>query len=95
MSQLTSDLPVRLPDLPPADSATLVGSTAFSAIEFLNGYALVFLAAFLITLLATPFVRRLAISMDIIDRPDEARKLHNRLMAHIFSTKYVFSDPGP
>jgi UDP-GlcNAc:undecaprenyl-phosphate GlcNAc-1-phosphate transferase len=83
MSQLTSDLPVRLPDLPPADSATLVGSTAFSAIEFLNGYALVFLAAFLITLLATPFVRRLAISMDIIDRPDEARKLHRFPIAYL------------
>jgi UDP-GlcNAc:undecaprenyl-phosphate GlcNAc-1-phosphate transferase len=83
MSQLTSDLPVRLPDLPPADSATLVGSTAFSAIEFLNGYALVFLAAFLITLLATPFVRRLAISMDIIDRPDEARKLHKFPIAYL------------
>jgi UDP-GlcNAc:undecaprenyl-phosphate GlcNAc-1-phosphate transferase len=55
----------------------------FSAIEFLNGYALVFLAAFLITLLATPFVRRLAISMDIIDRPDEARKLHKFPIAYL------------
>jgi UDP-GlcNAc:undecaprenyl-phosphate GlcNAc-1-phosphate transferase len=43
----------------------------------------VFLAAFLITLLATPFVRRLAISMDIIDRPDEARKLHKFPIAYL------------
>ena len=83
MSQLTPDMPVRLPELPPVDSSPLMGSMAFSAIEFLNGYALVFLAAFLVTLLATPFVRRLAISMDIIDRPDEARKLHKFPIAYL------------
>jgi UDP-GlcNAc:undecaprenyl-phosphate GlcNAc-1-phosphate transferase len=83
MSQLTSEIPVRLPELPPADSSALGGTAVFSAIEFLNGYALVFLAAFLITLLATPFVRRLAISMDIIDRPDEARKLHKFPIAYL------------
>jgi UDP-GlcNAc:undecaprenyl-phosphate GlcNAc-1-phosphate transferase len=60
-----------------------VGSAAFSAIEFLNGYALVFLAAFLVTLIATPFVRKLAISMEIIDRPNEARKQHKFPIAYL------------
>ncbi|MFM1868863.1 MAG: hypothetical protein RL591_2271 [Planctomycetota bacterium] len=87
MTQVTPDMAVRIPELPPVDSTTpmgtLMGSMAFSAIEFLNGYALVFLAAFLVTLLATPLVRRLAISMDIIDRPDEARKLHKYPIAYL------------
>jgi UDP-GlcNAc:undecaprenyl-phosphate GlcNAc-1-phosphate transferase len=83
MQQLNGDLALRIPELPQSDAPIPLGSAAFSAIEFLNGYALVFVAAFLVTLISTPFVRRLAISMDIIDRPNEARKQHKFPIAYL------------
>jgi len=83
MQQLNGDLALRIPELPQPDAPIPLGSAAFSAIEFLNGYALVFVAAFLVTLISTPFVRRLAISMDIIDRPNEARKQHKFPIAYL------------
>ena len=55
----------------------------FTALDFLNGYAGVFIVSFLITLLATPFVRKLAIEMDIIDKPNEARKQHKYPIAYL------------
>ena len=54
----------------PIAPAPLVGPSSFGMTELLNGYAGVFLVSFLVTLVATPFVRRLAIAMEIIDRPD-------------------------
>ena len=44
--------------------------------ELLNGYIGVFIVGFIVTLVATPFVRKLAIEMDIIDRPNDSRKEH-------------------
>jgi UDP-GlcNAc:undecaprenyl-phosphate GlcNAc-1-phosphate transferase len=51
--------------------------------ELLNGYLVVFIVGFLVTLIATPFVRKLAIAMDIIDRPDQARKEHKYPIAYL------------
>lgn len=51
-------------------------SIATSAISLLNTYAPVLITAFLVTLLATPPVRRLAERWGIVDRPDTTRKLH-------------------
>lgn len=51
--------------------------------ELLNSYLGVFLVGFVVTLIATPFVRKLAIAMDIIDRPDEARKQHKYPIAYL------------
>jgi UDP-GlcNAc:undecaprenyl-phosphate GlcNAc-1-phosphate transferase len=67
----------------PVDPAPLVGPAAYSALELLNGYAWVFLIAFVVTLVATPFVRRLAIEMEIVDKPDEARKQHKFPIAYL------------
>ena len=64
-------------------SQPLAGERSYGILELLNSYAGVFLAAFLVTLLATPFVRRLAIEMDIIDRPNEARKQHKYPIAYL------------
>ncbi len=72
-----------IPLLPPIGTDPVVGPAVFSALDFLNGYAGVFLVAFLVTLLATPFVRKLAISMDIIDRPNDARKQHKFPIAYL------------
>ena len=51
--------------------------------ELLNGYIGVFIVGFIVTLVATPFVRRLAIAMDIIDRPNESRKEHKYPIAYL------------
>ena len=51
-------------------------SFAAPAMDLLNSYALIFIVAFMVTLLITPFVRRFAIAAGAIDRPDQARKTH-------------------
>jgi len=67
----------------PAAPDGLAIPATYGAIELLNSYAGVFLAAFLVTLLATPLVRKLAIAMEIIDRPDEGRKQHQYPVAYL------------
>lgn len=61
----------------------LTGAARFGALEYLNGYAGVFVVAFLVTLVSTPFVRKLAIEMEIIDKPNEARKQHKYPIAYL------------
>ena len=73
-------------------SATVVPTTElpaqpdgviFGPLELLNGYAPVFLTAFVVTLLATPIVRRVAVNAGIIDMPDRQRKLHAYPVAYL------------
>ncbi len=49
----------------------------------LQGYIGVFVIAFLVTVLCTPIVRRLAISNGIVDHPNEARKQHKLPIAYL------------
>ncbi len=68
------------------ESLPIVGrfaAGAQAALELLNGYALVFLVAFVVTLVATPIVRRSAIALDIIDHPNESRKEHKFPIAYL------------
>ncbi len=68
------------------DSMPIVGefaSGAQAALELLNGYALVFIVAFVVTLVATPIVRKSAIALDIIDHPNESRKEHKFPIAYL------------
>ncbi len=51
-------------------------SFAAPAMDLLNSYALIFIVAFMVTLLITPLVRRFAIAAGAIDRPDRVRKTH-------------------
>jgi UDP-GlcNAc:undecaprenyl-phosphate/decaprenyl-phosphate GlcNAc-1-phosphate transferase len=51
--------------------------------EVFHGYVPVFIIAFLVTLLATPLVRRLALAYGIIDRPSQARKIHTMPIAYL------------
>lgn len=51
-------------------------SIAVSAMDLLNSYAMIFVVAFLVTLLCTPLVRRAAIAAGAIDKPDAGRKAH-------------------
>ena len=57
--------------------------TVLHPIELLSSYMPVFVAALLITLILTPIVRRVAISADIIDHPDQARKQHAYPIAYL------------
>lgn len=50
--------------------------------EIFNGYAAILVVAFLVTLVATPILRKLAISNGVIDRPD-ARKVHRMPIAYL------------
>lgn len=52
-------------------------------IGIIQGYIGVFVVAFLVTVLITPLVRKLAIINGIVDRPDEARKLHKMPIAYL------------
>lgn len=51
-------------------------------LDVFHGYIGVFVIAFLVTLLATPIMRRMAISHNIIDHPDE-RKVHTIPIAYL------------
>ena len=57
--------------------------TELSGMGLVGVYIPVLVAAFLVTLLATPVVRALAISSGVIDHPDEARKVHRRPIAYL------------
>lgn len=48
-----------------------------------QGYIGVFIVAFLVTMLATPIIRKLAISQGVIDRPNESRKIHSMPIAYL------------
>ncbi|MBX3374411.1 MAG: undecaprenyl/decaprenyl-phosphate alpha-N-acetylglucosaminyl 1-phosphate transferase [Phycisphaeraceae bacterium] len=78
------DLPGDVAQVPIAGLAGAEnGSFTISIIELLNQYTPIFLAAFLVTLLTTPLIRRIAISAGVIDRPDAARKSHPLPVAYL------------
>lgn len=52
-------------------------------LEIFHGYIWVFVVSFLVTLAITPLMRRLAISHGIVDRPNEARKIHKQPIAYL------------
>lgn len=52
-------------------------------LDIFQGYIGVFIVAFVVTMLATPLIRRLAISQGVIDRPDQLRKLHAMPIAYL------------
>lgn len=76
-------LPISTEPIKAADDGGLLGTVSFGVLEYLNGYAGVFIIGFLVTLIATPFVRKLAIEMDIVDKPNEARKQHKYPIAYL------------
>lgn len=54
-----------------------------SRFEIVQGYLGVGLVAFLVTLIAVPIVRKLAIANGIVDRPSDARKQHRMPIAYM------------
>ncbi len=63
-----------------ADEVEPAGVTAM---DFLNSYAAIFVAAFVVTLLVTPIVRRVALASNVTDQPDDARKSHAYPVAYL------------
>ncbi len=68
---------------PPPAAGSPAGTHSESRMEIFNGYIGVLLAAFVVAVLVTPVMRRLGLSMGIIDRPDEARKQHKFPIAYL------------
>jgi UDP-GlcNAc:undecaprenyl-phosphate GlcNAc-1-phosphate transferase len=60
-----------------------VADTAQSKLQIFHSYIGVLVAAFLVTLIMTPVMRRLAVKHGIIDRPSEARKIHRLPVAYL------------
>jgi UDP-GlcNAc:undecaprenyl-phosphate GlcNAc-1-phosphate transferase len=54
-----------------------------SALNLLNSFAAIFVVAFVVTLLLTPLVRRLALHAGVTDHPDDERKLHRYPVAYL------------
>ncbi len=81
-----------LPDPPPRSA--LLSDAARAGLEsgapeeitrlaIFHGYMGVFVIAFLVTLFATPFMRRLAVANGVIDRPNDPRKIHRIPVAYL------------
>jgi UDP-GlcNAc:undecaprenyl-phosphate GlcNAc-1-phosphate transferase len=66
-----------------ADLVGMGGAPAVSRLEVLHGYLWVFVVAFVVTLLATPLMRRLAIANGVIDHPSDPRKVHRVPIAYM------------
>jgi UDP-GlcNAc:undecaprenyl-phosphate GlcNAc-1-phosphate transferase len=64
-----------------ADQAA--SSIAHGELDIFHGYMGVFVVAFLVTLLITPVMRRLAVANGVIDRPDDPRKVHKLPVAYL------------
>jgi UDP-GlcNAc:undecaprenyl-phosphate/decaprenyl-phosphate GlcNAc-1-phosphate transferase len=66
----------------PATSAQhAIGELSF--LDVAPGYASVLITAFLVTLIATPIMRRLALANGIIDHPSDDRKIHRKPVAYM------------
>jgi UDP-GlcNAc:undecaprenyl-phosphate GlcNAc-1-phosphate transferase len=56
---------------------------AATRLTIFHGYVPVFVVAFLVTLIATPIMRKLAVMNGVVDRPNEARKVHRMPIAYL------------
>lgn len=67
-----------------ADVKAAAGITQeHSGVDVFSGYLAVFFVAFIVTLLVVPLIRRLAIANNIIDMPDQTRKVHRLPVAYL------------
>ncbi len=60
-----------------------VTTPAFSVDDVLSPYVFVFYAAFIISFIFTPVMRRVATYYGIIDKPDGVRKMHRKPVAYL------------
>jgi UDP-GlcNAc:undecaprenyl-phosphate GlcNAc-1-phosphate transferase len=72
-----------LADTGAAGAGAEAAAAVASRVSIFNGYVPVFVVSFLVALLATPLMRRLAVKNGIIDRPSESRKIHRIPVAYL------------
>lgn len=78
------DAPVGAP--PAAQTGELAPGSSqgpHERLEIFHGYMGIFVVSFLVTLVLTPVMRRLAIANGIVDRPSSPRKHHRRPVAYL------------
>ena len=75
--------PLSVPPLEPLAPVAAHQEVLVGAVELLNVFVPVLIAGFAVTLVATPFVRAVAVSSGIVDAPDTSRKLHGRPIAYL------------
>lgn len=84
--QTPDDLPLDV-DSPLANgfgnAIEALGDVPSTFLGFINAYLGVFVAAFIVTLVATPVMRRLALANGIIDHPSDPRKVHREPVAYL------------
>ena len=69
---------------PPAQAETAADVVSLvSRTSIFQGYVGVFIVAFLVTLFATPIMRRLAIAHKVVDIPADPRKVHKQPIAYL------------
>lgn len=68
---------------PPKPVTSQLSAEAMTRLSVFHGYIGVFIVAFLVTLLITPILRRLAIANGVIDHPDDPRKAHKLPVAYL------------
>ncbi|MEQ9096927.1 MAG: MraY family glycosyltransferase [Phycisphaerales bacterium] len=68
---------------PSAGAAPEASELATSGLAIFHRFIWVFVAAFAITIIATPIVRRIALAAGIIDRPSDPRKVHRVPVAYL------------
>lgn len=80
---------LQLHPVPGSDETAALSEAALSAapiaepIDLLNNYAHIFVVAFAVTLIVTPFVRRVATAGGVVDQPDNLRKQHRYPVAYL------------
>jgi len=67
-----------------------IAQAAMDQLDILSGYVMVFAVAFLVTVLITPLVRKLAVANGIVDHPSEARKIHKLPIAYLGGVAVYF-----
>lgn len=71
----------------PADTSALdhlaEPAGPLSSLDIFHNYVSVFVVAFLVTLIATPIMRRIAVANGVIDRPSDPRKIHRVPVAYM------------
>ncbi len=81
---LIEDIPlVSVQSSAAATTTSDIAQAAIDQLDILSGYIMVFAVAFLVTVLVTPLVRKLALANGIVDHPSESRKIHKAPIAYL------------
>ncbi|RMD63772.1 MAG: undecaprenyl/decaprenyl-phosphate alpha-N-acetylglucosaminyl 1-phosphate transferase [Planctomycetota bacterium] len=67
----------------PLDAAAQTAAHTVTRLDIFNGYLGAFVLAFVVTLLTTPLMRRLALTNGVVDVPHSSRKMHRAPVAYL------------